>query len=203
LKVVGLTGGIATGKSTVGRILSESLNVPLIDADLVARQVVKPGTPVLTALMQLFGPAILQPDGHLDRRAMRNRISQDKEARQKLNQVMHPAIRAAIATELSVLAKAGAEVAVVEAALLVETGSYHQYDALVVATCSEQEQLRRLVDRDGVTESDARGIIATQLPLRDKEAVATVVVNTDIPLEDLEGAVRQKWRETTEKLGLG
>ena len=202
MKVVGLTGGIATGKSTVGRILSDVFLVSVIDADVVARKVVEPGTAVLEALVGLFGLEILQADGYLDRRAMRRRISRDEEARRVLNQLIHPAIRSAISEQLAALAKAGAPVAVVEAALLVETASYRLYDALIVASCKERDQLRRLMRRDGVTEGDARNIIGTQLPLKDKEALATVVIRTDGPLDQLQEFVLQGWQETLRRLGL-
>jgi dephospho-CoA kinase len=178
MTVVGLTGGIATGKSTVARRLV-ALGIPVIDADQVARQIVEPGQPALEALVRRFGEGILDASGALDRSAMRQRILNDAEARQSLNAITHPAIFEAVARQLQALAAAGARRAVVEAALMVETGSYRQYPELIVVTCAPQTQLRRVMARDGMSEGDARALMATQLPLADKEAVATHLIRND------------------------
>jgi len=178
LKVVGLTGGIATGKSTVGRRLV-ALGWPVIDADQVAREVVAPGQPALEELVSLMGDGILGEDGALDRDAMRARITTDPEARRLLESVTHPAIVGRILERLQALAVAGTAIAVVDAALMVETGSYRNYPELIVVTCEEATQLKRLMARDGMDEAGARRLIATQLPLADKEAVATHVIRND------------------------
>lgn len=190
MKVVGLTGGIATGKSTVGRLLA-GWGVPVIDADQVAREVVEPGQPALAGIVEAFGPEVLGPDGHLDRAAMRRRISADPEARRRLEALTHPAIRAAIAHRLAALAAEGRPLAVVEAALMVETGSYRLYPELVVVSCDPATQLARLRARDGATEAEARAMVATQLPLADKEAVATHVIRNDGDRAALEARTRE------------
>jgi len=184
VKVVGLTGGIATGKSTVGRRLAE-LGLPVIDADQVAREVVEPGQPALDALVAAMGEGILDADGRLDRAAMRARIASDPDAKKQLEAVTHPAILSTILTWLQARAAAGAEVAVVEAALMVETGSYRNYPVLLIVTCDPADQLARLMARDGMGEVDARRLIGTQLPLADKEAVATHVIRNDGTREEL------------------
>jgi len=188
VKVVGLTGGIATGKSTVGRMMA-ARGVPVVDADQVARQVVEPGQPALAALVEAMGADILDDAGRLNRSAMRARISRDPQAKRMLESITHPAILAQVASEVARHAAGGADVVVVEAALMVETGSYRGYAALVVVTCSAELQLQRVMQRDGMSEADARALIATQLPLADKEAVATHLVRNEGSLEALEAQV--------------
>lgn len=184
MKVVGLTGGIGTGKSTVAAILAEQ-GVAVLDADQVARQIVEPGTEALAQIVEAFGAQILQPDGSLDRAAMRQKISHDREAKQTLEQITHPAIGAAIVRSLAQLAADGAPLAVVEAALMVETGSYRRYPELIVVTTSEALQLQRVLARDGVRDEDARALIASQMPMADKEAVATYVIHNEGTLASL------------------
>ena len=190
--VVGLTGGAATGKSTVARILA-GMGVPVVDADQAARIVVEPGRPALDAIVATFGRDVLGPDGTLDRAAMRRRIVADPDARRKLEAITHPAIRAHLAAALDALRETGHDVVVVEAALLVETGSYRDYPVLVVVSCAPETQLRRLVERDGLTTTEAEALLRAQLPVADKEAVATHVIRNDGDLAALEREVRRVW----------
>jgi dephospho-CoA kinase len=192
VKVVGLTGGIATGKSTVGRLLRER-GVPVIDADQVARDVVAPGSPGLAKVVDRFGRDVLLPDGALDRGKLRAVVVRDAQARKDLEAITHPAIREAIGQRLAELAASGAPVAVVEAALMVETGSWKLYDALIVVSCAPETQLRRLVERDGHPEPEARAMIATQLPMAEKEKVATVVIRNDADLAALRDQLDRAW----------
>ena len=192
LVTVGLTGGIATGKSTVAALL-RARGVPVIDADAVAREVVLPGEPALAELVARFGSEVLAADGTLDRAAMRRRITTDPDAKQALEAITHPDILGRILSRLQALDAAGEPAAVVEAALMVETGSYRAYPILVVVTCDPALQLRRVVARDGVTEAEAQAIIATQLPLAEKERVATHVIRNDAGLEALEARVDEVW----------
>jgi len=194
MKVVGLTGGIATGKSTVASLL-RARGVPVIDADQVAREIVEPGQPALQALVEHFGPDILDAEGRLIRKALRERIAADDQARAALDRITHPAIRARMAQQLAELATQGHPIAVVEAALLVETGSYRQYDTLIVVSCSRQTQLERLLARDDTDPATARGLLDAQLPLEDKEAVADVIIRNEGTLPDLEAAVDAAWEQ--------
>jgi len=194
VKLVGLTGGIATGKSTVAAILRD-LGVPVIDADRVAREVVEPGQPTLARVVEAFGPDVLDADGRLDRAAMRRRIAHDPEARRTLEGITHPAIRRRIHQELLRLAEEGHEAVVVEAALMVETGSHRDYGALVVVTCDPATQIERLLARDRGDVDDARALIAAQLPLERKEAVADHVIRNDGDLDDLRRHTEEVWRE--------
>lgn len=190
--IVGLTGGIACGKSAVAGLLRER-GVPVIDADAVSREVVAPGTPGLAQIVAAFGQEALGPDGALDRAAMRRRIAHDPEAKRRLEQITHPAIAGAVGQRLQALAAGGAPVAVVEAALMIETGSYRAYTVVIVVSCAPERQLARLMARDGATEADARALIASQLPLADKERVATHVIRNDGDFDALRAAVDAVW----------
>lgn len=193
MKRVGLTGGIATGKSTVARILCE-LGLPVVDADQVAREIVEPGRPALARIVEAFGAEVLDAEGRLDRALMRRRIAHDAQARRALEEITHPAIRREIAQKLLLLVEEGHEVAIIEAALLVETGSYRDYDALVVVTCDPATQLERLLARDAGSEEEARALIAAQLPLERKEEVADHVIRNDGDLEQLRRRTEEVWR---------
>lgn len=179
MKVIGLTGGIATGKSTVARLLTERHGIPVIDADRVARAVVARGTEGLRAVVDAFGPDVLCDDGTLDRPALRKHVMADEAARRTLEGITHPRIHKAITDQLATWAVEGVPVAMVEAALLVETGSYRLYDALVVVSASAETQIARVMARDGVSEVDARAVLKVQLPLADKIAVADHVIDND------------------------
>lgn len=189
VRLVGLTGGIATGKSTVARILAKQPGVVVIDADVVARQVLIPPSPILAALVDALGADILTQDGTLDRAALRQRISQEPDTRSVLNGITHPAIRDEMAHQTRRAIESGARMVVTEAALLVETGSYRMYPELWVVTCTLEQQLDRLMARDGMSDKAARALIATQLPLSDKEAVATTLIRNDGSVVALTDAV--------------
>lgn len=189
MRVIGLTGGIATGKSTVARLLTERHGIPVIDADRCARDVVARGTEGLRAVVEAFGDGVLCADGTLDRPALRKRIMADEDARRTLEGITHPRIHIAITEQLAAWAMEGVPVAMVEAALLVETGSYRLYDALVVVSASPETQVARVMARDGVPEAEARAVLAAQLPLSDKVAVADHVVDNDGTEQDLVAAV--------------
>jgi len=174
--VVGLTGGIACGKSTVAAQLAE-LGVPIVDADALAREVVAPGTPGLAAIVERFGPDVLLADGSLDRKKLGERVFSDPDARRALNAITHPRIAAAGLEKLRALADHPAPYRVYEAALLVENGMAKAFAALVVVTVDEATQLARLMARDGSTEDEARARIASQLPLAKKVEVADHVID--------------------------
>ena len=186
MKSVGLTGGIACGKSTVAAIL-RTRGVPVIDADVIARDVVADGTEGLALVTARF-PTVARSGG-IDRKALRDLVSRSEEARRDLEGILHPLIGAQIVRMLADLARGGAPLAFVEAALMIETGSYRRYDAVVVVTASPDVQLRRLMARDGMREEDARRFIATQMPLEEKRKVATYVIENDGTQEALASEV--------------
>ena len=156
---VGLTGGIASGKSTAARFFG-SLGVPIIDTDQLARDVVEPGQPPLERLVERFGPSILTPDGHLDRPALRSIVFSDPKARADLEALTHPAIGAAVEARS---AAAGGEYQILVIPLLVEKGLGSQLDRVLVVDCDEDLQIRRLQARDGSTLEEARAILNAQV----------------------------------------
>ncbi len=192
MKTVGLTGGIACGKSTVAALL-RARGLPVVDADRVARDVVAPGSDGLAAVVARFGPDVLLPGGGLDRPKLRGIVSADPAARADLEAITHPRIRDGVVGWLGAQAAAGAPIAVVEAALMVETGSWRLYDALLVVACRPDTQLARAMARDGMTEAAARQWLAAQLPVGDKVAVATATLWNDGAEADLPAALDRAW----------
>jgi dephospho-CoA kinase len=171
---VGLTGGIASGKSTVTRLF-EALGVPIIDTDLLAREVVAPGEPLLARIAARFGPGVLAADGSLDRTALRAIVFAEAAARADLEQLTHPAIRARLEARSAVL---GGPYQVLVIPLLVETGGRTPVDRVLVVDCSEALQIRRLQARDGTPLEQARQILAAQATREARLAMANdVIVN--------------------------
>ena len=192
--IVGLTGGIATGKSTVGQILEE-LGATVIDADQVARAIVEPGTECLDEIVRIFGDAILKNNGSLDRDALGAVVINDRDARLQLERITHPRIRAEIAREVQRAVLAGAPSVFVEAALLVETGSARIYEHLGVVVCSEEAQIERLKKRKGCNDSTARSWVAAQMPLAEKAKHATQIIQNNADIETLKVETEQAYRE--------
>ncbi len=178
MRTFGLTGGIGSGKSTVARWLREA-GVPVVDADVVAREVVAPGQPALAAIVEAFGADVLQTDGSLDRAALRRRIAVDRQARATLEAITHPAIFVRIAEARQAAEAEGAALFGVEAALMVETGSWRMYDRLVVVAASPEHQRARVAARDGSSSEAIDGLIAAQATLQQRLDVAHHVVWND------------------------
>lgn len=176
MRLVGLTGGIATGKSTFAAAL-RALGAPVVDADQLARAVVAPGTPALEAIVAAFGPSVRGPDGALDRKALGALVFADPEARRRLEAITHPAIRAAMVAETGRLAAAGHDLAFYDAPLLFEVGLDRAMALVVVVDAPREAQLRRLEARDGLTRAEAEARLAAQLPVAEKAARADVVVD--------------------------
>ncbi|MDQ1709793.1 MAG: dephospho-CoA kinase [Frankiaceae bacterium] len=188
---VGLTGGIASGKSEVARRLAERGAV-VIDADVLARAVVAAGTPGHAAVVARFGSAIVGPDGELDRARLAELVFADADARAALNAIVHPLVRAR-AAELEAALPAGA-IVVHDIPLLVESGQQRDFDVVVVVAASPQTQERRLVERRGMAPAAARARIAAQAPLDDKVAAADIVIDNEGSVEALDAAVEDCWR---------
>ncbi len=184
MHVFGLTGGIASGKSAVAARL-RARGVPVIDADVLARDAVAPGTPGLAAVVEAFGPEVLLPSGELDRKGLARRVFGDKEMLARLNGILHPRVAALGVEQTAALAAGGEPLACYEAALLVENGLQHAFRPLVVVSAPEDTQLARAVARDGCTLQEARARLDAQLPLAQKVAVADVVIDNAGTLEDL------------------
>lgn len=200
--IVGLTGGIGSGKSTVARMFAD-LGVPIVDADQVAREVVEPGSDGLKAVVAAFGEDVLDPDGRLDRAKLGERVFGDEAARKRLEGILHPRIAARSMERLMALSKEGHAYALYEAALLVENGSHRMMGALIVVAADEARQIARVRARDGLDEDAARARIASQLPLADKVAVADYVVHNDGSIEETRRRVEEVHRELLARFGGG
>jgi dephospho-CoA kinase len=184
VRVVGLTGGIATGKSTFSAAL-RARGVPVIDADALARAVVAPGTPALAELARTFGPDVVAADGGLDRKRMGALAFADPTARRRLEAITHPAIRRAMVEETARLSLAGHPIAFYDAPLLYEVGLDALLDAVVVVYAPAEAQRARLIARDGLTSAEAAARLAAQWPVAEKAARADFVVDNTGGVGDL------------------
>jgi dephospho-CoA kinase len=174
--LVGLTGGLATGKSTVSAIL-RSLGCVVLDADVLAREVVEPGQPALAAIVREFGPEVLQPDGTLDRKRLGAIVFAEPARRRVLEGIVHPAIRARFQARLEALEAEGFEGLVVwDAPVMIESGGHRQVDRLVVVITDPETQRARALGRDGDL-ADTERKIASQMPLAEKAAQADYVID--------------------------
>jgi dephospho-CoA kinase len=187
---VGLTGGIGAGKSEVSRLLVEHGAV-LIDADRIAREVVAPGTPGLAAVVDAFGDDVLAPDGGLDRPKLGSIVFADAERLAVLNSIVHPLV----GTRSRALEDEAPEGAVVvhDVPLLAENGLASLYDLVIVVDARPETQLDRLVRLRGMTEDDARARMAAQAPRDKRLEIADIVIDNDVPLDELERRVRDVW----------
>ncbi|HEX6974290.1 MAG TPA: dephospho-CoA kinase [Vicinamibacterales bacterium] len=184
---VALTGGIATGKSyCLSRFAA--LGAATIDADRLAREAVAPGSPGLAEVSERFGPRVLRPDGSLDRPALATLVFADSAARADLEAIIHPRVYRAI-REWAANLPVATRLAMADIPLLFETGHSHDFDAVVVCACAPAEQLRRLVARDGLSESDARARLDAQWPIEEKVRRATHVIRTDGSFADTDAQV--------------
>jgi len=200
---VGLTGGIACGKTTVAVMLRE-LGLPIIEADPLVHRLIEPGQPAYAEIVQAFGREVLAPDGHVDRVRLGKLIFDDAQRRERLNGIVHPRVIEEVERQFAALESNGAKLAVVEAALLVEAGYHHQLDRLVVVWCRPEQQLERLLAR-GLTRQQAEQRIAAQLPVDQKRRVADYVVDCSGALDEtrrqVELVVASLEREATVRAG--
>ncbi|HVY39303.1 MAG TPA: dephospho-CoA kinase [Polyangia bacterium] len=187
-RVLGLTGGIGTGKSTVARMFA-ARGVPVVDADALAREVVAPGT-VGNAEIAAVWPQVIAPDGAVDRKRLGAIVFADPAARARLESITHPLIQEASASRLADLAAEGHPLALYEAALLVESGRWRDFDGLIVVTASPENQVARAVARGGLTPEEAAARIAAQAPAAEKLRLATYVIDNDGSREETEAQVR-------------
>jgi dephospho-CoA kinase len=186
---VGLTGGLATGKSTVAEILA-TRGIPVFDADAAVHELYEPGRAGAAAVAELFGNTALDAGGGVVRGTLSEMVLGNAAARIRLENAIHPLVRQAVVEWLESVGER--QVAVVEAALLAETGSYTDYDVLMVVWCDQYQQLRRALDR-GVPAERARGLINAQLPMAEKMDLADVLVDNRGDLDDLPAEVDRAW----------
>ena len=198
--VVGLTGGIGSGKSTVSAALADR-GATVIDADAITRELQAPGQPVLAAIVERFGPDVVRSDGGLDRQALADVVFADAEALADLNAIVHPAVGAEIARRLEEATAAGG-VVVLDVPLLVETGR-DGLDGIVVVDTDPEVALQRLVEHRGFRPDDARARMARQASREDRLAVADCVVANDGDLDQLDGEVARCWAWMQELLAAG
>jgi dephospho-CoA kinase len=188
--LVGLTGSIATGKSTVSRMFAH-LGARVIDADLLAREVVMPGQPAYAGIVEEFGRQVVQEDGSLDRKALGAVVFADSAKRRRLEEITHPAIGARQRRILSVLDEEAFEGVVIwDAALLFEGGGTAKMDRVVVVYADPETERRRLMERDGLSDADARARIASQMPIAEKAKLADHVIDNSGTREETERQVR-------------
>jgi len=180
--IIGLTGSIASGKSTVSKMLAE-LGYPIVDADLVARVVVEPGTETLKEIRAVFGESVILPDGTLNRAKLGEVIFNDPASRQKLNNIIHPAIRKEMLRQRDAFLAQGYETVILDIPLLFESKLLNFADKILVVSVSEENQLKRLMERNKLTEQEALARIGSQLPMAVKEAGADAVIYNNGTIE--------------------
>ena len=192
---VGLTGSIAVGKSFVLGVLKE-LGCHVLDADEVAREVVKAGTAGLRAVVEAFGDEILRADGTLDRSKLGSIVFTDENKRRQINSILHPFIITAQDEELRRLEREDPQsIAVVDAALMIESGGYKRFDKLIVVHCDPEIQLQRLMKRDKLSREDAERRINSQMPQEEKKRYADFLIDTSGPFESTRQQVELAFHE--------
>jgi len=199
--LIGLSGGIGSGKSTAARLLG-ALGAVVLDADLIAHEILAPGGAAVSAVLQRFGPGVAGPDGGIDRGRLRSVVFADPAARRDLEAITHPLIYAAMASRLGGIFEQDT-VVVVDAPLLVETGGRDRVgmQALVVVAAEQSQQIERVVARGGMTAEEAARVIAAQAPAERKLAAADYVLDNRGSLADLEAGVETLWADLLDRFG--
>jgi dephospho-CoA kinase len=193
--IVGLTGGIASGKTTVSKILEEE-GAYLIEADRIARELVRPHTPAWKELIRQFGKEILTEDGAIHRKKLAGRVFSDPEQRRLLNQILHPRIYEEMRRRMEGIGKKDPDaIVVVDVPLLVETGGYGEMDRVIVVTSTETQQVERLKEREGTPPEEARRILSSQASTEERIKVADFVIHNEGLLEDTRRRTREVFRE--------
>ena len=201
MKVIGLTGGIGSGKSTVAQFLVE-LGAVIIDADKVGHEAFKSGTELWREVVAAFGQEIITPDGDIAREKLGEIVFDNAEALSRLNQIMHPRMYDMVRAQIEGYRKRGVEVVVLEAPLLIEANWTSLVDEVWVTVAAESKVLRRVADRTGLPESETLARIRSQMPVGEKTKYADVVINNDGDLGDLKARVNRLWQKLrTERNG--
>jgi len=193
--IVGLTGGVASGKTVVSQILREE-GAYVIDADQIARELVQPHTAPWNELIRVFGKEILQEDGSIHRKRLAAKVFSDSEQRNLLNQILHPRIKAEMDRRVKEIGQRDPQAVVVfDAALLIELGSYREMDKVIVVTSTEKQQVERLKKRDGVEQEEAQKILSSQMTLEEKLKVADLVIRNEGSFEETKKRVKEVFQE--------
>jgi dephospho-CoA kinase len=199
LIIAGLTGGIASGKSTVARMLRQAGAV-IIDADQIARQIVAPGQPAWQEIQQVFGPAIVGPDGQIDREALGKQVFENLHLRRRLEAITHPRVGAEMARQLQHAAQENPQgVIIMDIPLLFETGNPHHLREIIVVFVSEAVQRQRLMRRNSYNLAQAEARIRSQMPLAEKAAKATRIIDNSGPLAQTELQTLAIYRQLAER----
>lgn len=193
MRVIGLTGGIASGKSSVANIL-ESCGAVVVDADLLAREVVAPGEPAYHAVVEAFGNTVLRPDGSLDRTALGKRVFADKAARKVLEEITHPRIAERAARRIEEERLRGTKVLFYVVPLLFEAGLVSTVDEIWLVSVGEEAQINRLMKRDAIPREEALRKISAQMPLQEKAAYADVIIDNNGHPDETANCTRKEWQ---------
>lgn len=197
LRIIGLTGGIASGKTSVARFF-EDKGAVVIDADQLARAAVEPGSQGLTRVAAIFGPDILTPDGQLDRKRLAAVVFSDPGKRALLEGILHPEIKYLAENRMAQLAESGRKIVFYMAPLLIEAGVTDRVDEVWVVTVRPEVQLERLMRRDGITREEALRIIASQMPLDEKEKHGRIVIDNSGTPEETASLLAEIWAQEIE-----
>ena len=202
MRIIGLTGGIASGKTTVAGMLAE-LGAVIVDADQLSREAVMPGSPALEAIVDQFGGDVLRPDKTLDRTKLAQVVFGDQAARKRLEGILHPAIRQLAEQKLAASREAGDPLVFYVAPLLIEAGALSRVDEVWIVHVDKATQLERLMAREGISEEEALQRIAAQMPMEEKRKYGRVVIENGGGIESTRNQVREIWvREITARMGI-
>ena len=190
--VVGLTGGICSGKSTVAAMFAR-LGAAVIDADRVAHELQEPGQPLYEAIVSAFGREVVGEDGRIDRRKLGAMVFADPKARARLEDILHPAIVEECERRIQQAGTSGAAVCLLDAALLIESGRHARFDMVILVEASEAVQIDRLMARMGLSRDEALQRIRLQMPREEKRRHASLVIENGGPLEETERQVKAAW----------
>lgn len=191
MKWIGLTGGIASGKSTACQLLKKFSGLPIVDADLLSREVMAPGGLAYHEIIKVFGVGILDPDGAIDRGQLGKIVFADTDKRQTLESIVHPVVRSQTQAQRRELEKKRIKTAINDVPLLFEKSSPKQYDEILVVYCHPEQQLQRLKLRNFYSDKEAWLRINSQMPLHQKKALASLTIDNTGTLKDLENSVQE------------
>lgn len=193
--IVGLTGGVASGKTAVSQVLKEE-GAYIIDADRIARELVQPHKPAWNELIRVFGKEILREDGSIHRKKLADKVFADPKQRKLLNQILHPRIKEEMDRRTKEIGQKDPEaIVVIDAPLIVELGDHREMDKLIVVTTTQTQQIERLKDRDGAKPEEALRIVSSQMPLEEKVKLADFVIRNEGSLEETKNRAREVFKE--------
>mgnify|MGYP001588475265 CR=1 FL=1 len=193
--IVGLTGGVASGKTAVSQVLKEE-GAYIIDADQIARELVEPHKPAWNELVKAFGKEILQEDEFVNRKKLAEKVFGDLKHRKHLNQILHPQIKEEMDRRTKEIGQKDPEaIVVIDAPLLVELGAHRKMDKLIVVTSTPMQQMERLKERDGRSPEEALGIFSAQMPIEEKVKLADFVIRNEGSLEETKKRAREVFQE--------